>query len=109
MTSVSGSRSSASWSTSDRPSPGKGSLESELQRALGEVWLAVLELPQDGASFEAIDPQQRRDAHDLGVRIQDRLLGCLTQLVEGMATDGVELVDGQGVPTAFHADDSGQG
>ena len=39
---------------------------------------------------------------DLGVRIQDRLLSTLSQLVVGMTTDGVELVSDTGVPLALN-------
>jgi hypothetical protein len=76
-------------------------LTDTLQHALEEVWQACLQLPTDPTSFEALSPEQRRQAHDLGVRVQDRLLLSLSQLVEGMATDGVELVGDDGVPLAL--------
>lgn len=50
------------------------------------------------AAFDSLDPHERRAAHDTGVRIQDRILIALSQLVTGMATDGIELVSGDGVP-----------
>lgn len=73
---------------------------SALSAALDRVWEAVLQLPDDDEAFDSLDPDARRAAHDLGVRVQDRLLRCLSQLVEGMAADGAELVD-DGLPDAF--------
>lgn len=65
--------------------------------ALDAVWAAALTLPDDEESFRSLTPDERRAAHDLGVRVQDRVVRALSRLVEGMAEDGVELVDDRGV------------
>lgn len=77
-------------------------LSSDLQAGLDDVWQACLALPTDEHTFDSLDPAARRAAHDLGVRIQDRLLSTLSQLVIGMATDGVELVSDTGVPLVLN-------
>jgi len=79
-------------------------LSSDLHAGLDDVWQACLALPTDEHSFDSLDPAARRAAHDLGVRIQDRLLSTLSQLVIGMATDGVELVSDTGVPAVLDPD-----
>ena len=76
----------------DRPS---------LPAALEDVWASARRLPDDEEAFAALDPAERRRAHDLGVRCQDRLVRVLARLVQDMATDGVELVDERGVPTDY--------
>ena len=76
-------------------------MSSELERSLQRVWAACLEVPQDADSFDNLDPHARRAAHDLGVRIQDRLMASLSQLTVGMTRDGIELVGDDGVPLAF--------
>lgn len=76
-------------------------MSSELERSLQRVWEACLEVPQDAGSFDSLDPHARRAAHDLGVRIQDRLMASLSQLTIGMTRDGIELVGEDGVPLAF--------
>ncbi len=75
-----------------------------LPAALDAVWIAAAALPDDEASFDSLDPDARRRAHDVGVRCQDRLVRVLARLVEGMAHDGVELVDERGVPRDYSAD-----
>ena len=60
-----------------------------LNDALDAAWTAVLALPDDDPAFDSQRPGQRRAAHDLGVRVQDRLLRALARLAEGMASDGV--------------------
>lgn len=95
---ASSASSSTSASSGDRPHL---PLSSDLQAALEDVWQACLQLPTDSPSFEALSPDERRQAHDLGVQIQDRLLISLSRLVEGMTTDGVELVGEGGVLRAF--------
>ena len=69
--------------------------------ALQAVWEAVAALPDDPESFDALSPDDRRRAHDLGVRCQDRLVRCLATLVEGMAADGAELLDERGLPPGY--------
>lgn len=76
-----------------------------LPAALAGCWEAVQRLPDDDASFDALDPKQRRELHDLGCAIQDRLVGTLARLVAGMALDGAELVDSSGNPAWRPADD----
>ena len=71
--------------------------------ALEAVWDAVAALPDDEAAFTSLDPDARRHAHGVGVRCQDRLVRALSRLVEGMAEDGVELVDDRGVPLDYGA------
>ena len=71
------------------------------------TWEAALDLPDDDAAFDSLSPEQRRDAHDLGVRVQDRLVRALARLVEGMASDGVELVDEAGLPSGYRSPDEG--
>jgi hypothetical protein len=73
-------------------------LSSDLQAKLDDVWQACLDLPISEAAFDSLDPHERRQAHDTGVRIQDRILITLSQLVTGMASDGIELVSVDGVP-----------
>jgi hypothetical protein len=70
----------------------------DLLKALDEVREAVDRLPDEGAAFDALDPDQRRDAHALGCRIQDRLVRALARLVAGMAADGADLIDEEGNP-----------
>ncbi len=77
-------------------------LSSDLQARLDDVWQACAALPTEEHAFDSLDPAARRSAHDLGVRIQDRLLSTLSQLVVGMTTDGVELVSDTGVPLALN-------
>lgn len=80
-----------------------------LRAALDEVWEACLRLPTDEESYDELDPMERRAAHDLGVRVQDRLMNSLSRLVEGMARDGAELVDEAGLPEAFSPAEPPQG
>ena len=75
-------------------------MSSPVVEGLERVWDAVRALPDD-SSLERLDPATRRAAHDLGVRIQDRLLHTLSTLVAGMAADGADLVDDRGVPRAL--------
>ena len=75
---ASSASSSTSASSGDRPHL---PLSSDLQAALEDVWQACLQLPTDSPSFEALSPDERRQAHDLGVQIQDRLLISLSRLV----------------------------
>ncbi len=72
-----------------------------LPAALDAAWAAMLALPDDDPSFDSLSPEQRRAAHDLGVRVQDRLVRCLARLVEGMASDGADLLDERGLPQGF--------
>ena len=81
--------------------PLPGPKTSALVDALERVWAAATALPDDEASFTSLSPEQRRAAHDSGARCQDRLVRVLARLVEGMATDGVELVDDRGVPSDY--------
>ncbi|MEE2828675.1 MAG: hypothetical protein VX498_05780 [Myxococcota bacterium] len=76
-------------------------MASRLHSSLEEVWQTVLRLPDEDSDFDALEPMERRAAHDLGLRIQDRLLRALSRLVEGMAADGVDLVDDEGVPSSY--------
>ena len=69
--------------------------------ALDAVWAATRRLPDDEASFHSLSPHDRRAAHDLGVRAQDRLVRTLARLVEDMARDGADLVDDRGVPSDY--------
>ncbi len=71
---------------------------------LEAVWQAVAALPDDPESFDALTPDERRRAHDLGVRAQDRLVRCLATLVEGMAADGAELIDERGLPPGYRSE-----
>lgn len=75
-----------------------------VQEALDSVWAAASALPDDDPSFDSLSPDERRDAHDMGVRCQDRLVRALARLVQGMASDGVELVDARGVPHDYSED-----
>ena len=75
-----------------------------LTGALDELWQAAARLPDDDEAFDALDPKQRREAHDLGCRIQDRLVRALATLAAGMAADGADLVDGRGLPDLFEAE-----
>ncbi len=74
-----------------------------LPAALDAAWAVMLALPDDDVSFDSLSPDQRRAAHDLGVRVQDRLVRCLARLVEGMATDGADLLDERGLPQSVGA------
>ena len=82
-------------------------MASRLHSSLEEVWQTVLGLPDDDSDFDELEPLERRAAHDLGVRIQDRLLRALSRLVEGMAADGVDLVDDKGVPSSYRDEREG--
>ncbi len=57
-----------------------------------------MRLPDDDDAFDSLDPEQRRQLHDLGCAIQDRLVRALARLVAGMAEDGADLVDERGNP-----------
>ena len=70
----------------------------DLPEALARVREAVIRLPDDDEAFDSLDPDQRRELHDLGCAIQDRLVRTLARLVAGMAEDGADLVDGSGNP-----------
>jgi hypothetical protein len=72
-----------------------------LPDALDAAWMAVAALPDDDQAFDSLDPAARRRAHDVGVRVQDRLVRCLSRLVEGMAADGAELLDERGLPPGY--------
>ncbi|HCP48249.1 MAG TPA: hypothetical protein DIU15_19575 [Deltaproteobacteria bacterium] len=72
-----------------------------LEQVLQETWEAALRLPDDDSSFDSLSPTERRRAHDLGVRVQDRVTRALARLVEGMARDGAELVDEAGLSAAL--------
>ncbi len=74
---------------------------SGLSSGLQRVWEAARALPDDDASFDSLTPGERRAAHDLGVCVQDRVLRCLSRLVEGMARDGADLVDDGGLPRGY--------
>jgi hypothetical protein len=80
-----------------------------LTDGLRAAWEAVAALPDDDAAFDALDPDARRRAHDLGVRAQDRLVRCLARLVEGMARDGADLLDERGLPPGYRGAPSGPG
>ena len=80
-------------------------MSSDLQAGLDHVWQACLRLPIDDSAFDSLSPSERREAHDMGVRIQDRLLVSLSRLVDGMTADGVELVGQDGVPLVLRAGD----
>jgi len=69
----------------------------ELEAVLSESWEIALRLPDDDPSFDRLTPEQRRRAHDLGVKVQDRLTRTLSRLVLGMAHDGADLVDKDGL------------
>ena len=70
-------------------------------RGLEAVWAAANALPDHEDAFTSLSPEERRRAHDVGVRCQDRLVRVLARLVQGMAEDGVELVDERGVPKDY--------
>jgi len=72
-----------------------------LIQALEATWTAARSLPDDDSWFDSLTPDERRAAHDLGIRVQDRLVRALARLVEGMADDGVELIDPRGVPVDY--------
>ena len=76
-------------------------MSSDLQAGLEDVWQACLRLPTEDAAFDSLSPSGRREAHDIGVRIQDRLLSSLSRLVDGMTEDGIELVGEDGLPLAL--------
>ncbi len=80
-----------------------------LTDALQAALAAAAALPDDDDAFDALDPEQRRHAHDLGVRAQDRLVRCLSRLVEGMAADGADLLDERGLPTGYRGSPSSPG
>lgn len=69
-----------------------------LPEALEQVRQAVQSLPDDDDAFDSLDPEQRRQLHELGCAAQDRLVRALARLVAGMAEDGADLVDGRGNP-----------
>lgn len=73
----------------------------DLLRALDRLRGCVGELPRAEQAFAALDPEQRRAAHAVGMKIQDRLVEVLARLVVDMAADGADLVDGQGVPLHY--------
>lgn len=73
----------------------------DLSDALRAAWTAVAALPDDESSFDRLDPEERRRAHELGARTQDRLVRCLARLVEGMAVDGADLLDERGLPPGY--------
>lgn len=75
----------------------------DLVAALEVLWTDARALPDDDDSFDSLTPEQRRAAHDLGVRVQDRVVRALARLAEGMAEDGVELADARGVPVDYSA------
>lgn len=58
-------------------------------------------LPDDDSLFAGLDPEQRRNAHSLGCRLQDRLVRVLARLVADMAADGADLVDEGGLPRSY--------
>lgn len=84
-----------------------GAEPSRLEQVLQDSWETILQLPDDDAAFDRLSPSQRRQAHDLGVRCQDRLTRALARLVGGMAADGVELVDEKGLAAAMKPLESG--
>lgn len=69
--------------------------------ALRDLQQQVAELPEDDVLFSDLDPQQRRDAHQLGCRLQDRVMALLARLVAEMAADGADLVDEGGLPRSY--------
>lgn len=73
----------------------------DLIQALESAWSAVAALPDDEAAFASLTPEERRRAHDLGVRTQDRLVRCLATLVRDMAADGADLLDDRGLPPGY--------
>ena len=70
------------------------------------MWQAVLRLPDAEADFESLAPAERREGHELGAKAQDRLVRTLARLAEGMARDGADLVDTQGLPEGFSSRES---
>lgn len=72
-----------------------------LPAALDALWDAAAVLPDDEPAFASLSPAERRAAHDVGVRVVDRLSRVLARLVEDMATDGADLVDDTGLPAAM--------
>lgn len=80
-----------------------------LADALQAAWSAIADLPDDDESFDALTPEERRRAHELGARTQDRLVRCLARLVEGMATDGADLLDERGLPPGYREPASSPG
>lgn len=76
-------------------------MPARLIAALDAAWTTALALPDDEAAFDSLTPDERRAAHDLGVRVQDRIVRALARLAEGMANDGVELADDRGVPVDY--------
>ena len=69
--------------------------------AMQAAWEAVLRLPDDEDSFASLDPHERRRLHDMGIRVQDRLVRTLSKLVVDMGADGADLVDSEGLPESY--------
>jgi hypothetical protein len=86
--------------TGEGPAPAGVAGPGSLRAALEAVESATRLLPESEAAF-ALSPAERRRLHDLGVRIQDRLLDALSQLVADMARDGADLLDGVGLPRSY--------
>lgn len=77
---------------------GSGPRRSSLQTLLQSI-LDLLDSASDHGAD--LDPRTRRAVHDLAVRVQDRVMVLLADLVHDMANDGLELVDQRGVPTVM--------
>ena len=69
--------------------------------ALRGLHQQVADLPGDDGLFSDLNPQQRRDAHALGCRLQDRIMGLLSRLVAELADDGADLIDEGGLPRSY--------
>jgi len=75
--------------------------EPPLVTALQGLHRRVAELPDDDSLFAGLNPEQRRTAHSLGCRLQDRMVRVLARLVADMAEDGADLVDEGGLPRSY--------
>ena len=78
-----------------------GEQQAPLVVALQDLHQQLATLAGDDSLFLALSAQQRRDAHAQGSRLQDRLMGILASLVDGMAEDGADLVGEDGLPLSY--------
>ena len=78
--------------------------QTPLPVALEGLLSQLSDLPDDDSLFSNLTPQQRRDAHAMGCRLQDRLLRVLSRLVADMAQDGADLIDEGGLPRSYGDD-----
>jgi len=72
-----------------------------LSEALDAAATAFVQIEVHGDQLDSLTPEERRDAHDKAVRLSDRLMSLMAELVSGMAADGADLVDDRGVPRDY--------